>query len=183
MNDYLINQVRSDAGGGVFGPAPGFGPVLDGAFVPDLPETLYKQGKFHKGLRSLIVGNAANEVSIVILYWFSMRTIVSNQVQGMGISSDEGMPEAFGELVRRVLPTATNETIAEIQSNYQFGDTPEKLAWDWTMDIVFSCNAANVAAAYRDVARRYIFSAPPATHGQDLMCMIPSHHNPEPGVS
>ena len=92
----------------------------------------------------------------------------------MGLSSDEGMPEAFGELVRRVLPTATNETIANIQSNYDFGDTPEKLAWDWTMDMAFSCNAANVAAAFKDSARRYIFSVPPATHGQDLMCMSSS---------
>ncbi|KAL2106177.1 hypothetical protein VUR80DRAFT_7098 [Thermomyces stellatus] len=148
VNDYLINQIRSDAGGGVFGPAPGFGPVLDSTYIPDLPETLYREGRFHKELKAFIVGNAANE--------------------GMGLSSDEGMPEAFGELVRRVLPTATNETIAEIQSHYDFGDIPEKLAWDWTMDTVFSCNAANVAAAYKDAARRYIFSVEPATHGQEL---------------
>ena len=89
----------------------------------------------------------------------------------MGLSSDEGMPGAFGELVRRVLPTASNETIAEIQSHYDYGDKPETLAWDWTTDMVFSCNSANLAAAYKDTTRRYIFSVPPAIHGQDLMCM------------
>lgn len=91
----------------------------------------------------------------------------------MGVSSDENMPQAFGDLVRRVIPTATNETVADIQSYYDFGETPEKLAWDWTTDIVFSCNAANAAAAYKDASRRYIFSVPPATHGQDLTCMAP----------
>lgn len=154
----------------MFGPAPGFGPVLDSTYIPDLPETLYREGRFHKELKAFIVGNAANEVSLNSLSITCSPDISSASLQGMGLSSDEGMPEAFGELVRRVLHTATNETIAEIQSHYDFGDIPEKLAWDWTMDTVFSCNAANVAAAYKDAARRYIFSVEPATHGQELTC-------------
>lgn len=62
LNDKLINGASSDAGGGVFGPAPGFGPVPDGTFIPDIPVKLFQQGRYHKELRSLVVGNAANEV-------------------------------------------------------------------------------------------------------------------------
>jgi hypothetical protein len=62
VNEKLINSIPSDAGGGVFGPAPGFGPVPDGSFIPDTPVALFQQGKFHKELRSLVIGNVANEV-------------------------------------------------------------------------------------------------------------------------
>jgi hypothetical protein len=62
INDFTINVLPSDAGGGLFGPAPGFGPVPDGKFIADAPEILFRKGKYHKSLRSLIVGSMANEV-------------------------------------------------------------------------------------------------------------------------
>lgn len=63
LNEKFINGMASDAGGGVFGPTPGFGPVPDGPFIPDMPVALFQQGHFHKELRSLVIGNVANEVS------------------------------------------------------------------------------------------------------------------------
>lgn len=63
VNDELINSATSDAGGGVFGPAPGFGPVPDGVFIPDTPLALYQQGRYHKKLRVLVVEGVVNEVS------------------------------------------------------------------------------------------------------------------------
>jgi hypothetical protein len=62
LNDFFINETPSDAGGGLFGPAPGFGPVPDGRFIPDMPAALLRRGAFHKELRSLVLGNTANEV-------------------------------------------------------------------------------------------------------------------------
>lgn len=62
MNEYFINQVKSDAGGGLFGPSPGFGPTVDFEYIPDMPQILFEQGKYHKTFTSLIVGNTANEV-------------------------------------------------------------------------------------------------------------------------
>jgi len=64
INNVLINQLPSDGGGGVLGPSPGFGPVLDGHYLPDLQQNLFRKGAFNKGLRSLVVGSMANEVSI-----------------------------------------------------------------------------------------------------------------------
>jgi hypothetical protein len=96
----------------------------------------------------------------------------------MTTSSGAGMPENFPFLVRQIFRTASNETVAYAQSKYDFADDPAKLAWDWTTDVIFACNAANMASAYQDRARRYIFSAPPAVHGQDLACELTSSPRP-----
>lgn len=63
-----------------------------------------------------------------------------------------------------------NETIAKIQDQYNFAREPAKLAWDWTTDIIFAYNATNIAAAYNERTRRYIFSVLPAVQGQDSLC-------------
>jgi hypothetical protein len=94
----------------------------------------------------------------------------TNTIQGLGLAHDEGLPEYFPTMVRQILSTASTETIAEIQANYDFSGNPAKLAWDWITDVIFACNAANIAAAYKEKARRYIFSVPPAVHGQDGLC-------------
>ena len=86
------------------------------------------------------------------------------------MSHDTGLPEYFPAMVRQILSTASNETIADIESHYDFAGNPAKLAWDWTTDVIFACNAANIAAAYKGSARRYVFSVPPAIHGQDAYC-------------
>jgi hypothetical protein len=89
----------------------------------------------------------------------------------MGTSSDSNMPQAFPALVRKILPTASNATIAAIQAHFPYPpDLPEELAWDWTTAIIFECNAYNLATAFKDKARRYIMSIPPAVHGEDMSC-------------
>lgn len=85
----------------------------------------------------------------------------------MGTSSDEGMPGAFPGLVRQLIPGANDSTIAALQSLYEPLSQPERLAWDWSTDVIFQCNAYNLANAYSDRAKRYIMSVPPATHGLD----------------
>ena len=103
------------------------------------------------------------------------RQVLTLLPKGMGTSNDTNMPEGFPFLVRQILPTASDKSIAYIQSHYNFTDNPSKLAWDWSTDVIFGCNAANIASAYakHDGARRYLFSAPPGIHGQDAYCMFP----------
>jgi carboxylesterase type B len=89
----------------------------------------------------------------------------------MGTSSDEGMPGRFPEIVRANIPLASDEDIAKLQSLYPYpAGLPEKLAWDFTTDIVFACPASNIAQAYSGKTREYIYSIPPAMHGYDLIC-------------
>lgn len=61
-NDYLVLDTPSTGGGGVYGPSLGFGPVPDGTRLPGMPEALFREGRYHKDLRGLVIGNMANEV-------------------------------------------------------------------------------------------------------------------------
>jgi len=81
------------------------------------------------------------------------------------------MPARFPSLVRKILTSASNETVAGIEATYNSSlSEPAQLAWDWTTDVIFACNAYNIANAYENRTRRYILSTPPATHGMDLNC-------------
>ena len=83
------------------------------------------------------------------------------------------MPQRFPEIVRAHLPNATNSSIAKLQAFYPFpAELPEKLAWDYTTDVVWGCPAYNLAVAYKDRARRFVFSVPPAYHGADMACKL-----------
>ncbi|KAK5064979.1 hypothetical protein LTR84_000814 [Exophiala bonariae] len=149
INRYLINDTPSLSGGGNLGPGIGFGPIVDEFLVPELPIANPTLDKSLSRLRSMIVANMANEGAIT--------------------SSDRDMPEAFPELVRRILPSSTNEIISTIQSLYQWPDAaPEQLAWQWTADAVFACHSLALAKAANTSTRRYIMSIPPAYHGLDL---------------
>lgn len=150
LNDKVINHMPSEGGGGVLGPVLGFGPAPDGKTIPDLPLALLKKGQFHKDIDRLILGSMAYE--------------------GNGTSHDTDMPEDFKFLVRQILPTASDATIKTLQDEYYDPQLPPKTAWDWTTDVVFACNAYNLANALPAKSSRYIMSTPPATHGQDLFC-------------
>ncbi|KKZ60505.1 hypothetical protein EMCG_04829 [[Emmonsia] crescens] len=155
VNHKLVTEGRNDGGGGTFGPGIGFGPVVDGSYVPDAPQVLLQRGSFHKEVQSVISSNTLNE--------------------GMGMISD-GMPEKFSALVRTVFPGASDTTVRRIQDLFhlQASDPAEKLGWDWITSVVFACNSWGISQAYAKVgggrgkARRYLFSAPPALHGSDM---------------
>lgn len=151
VNDKIISRTPTNSGGGMFGPVIGFGPVPDGGSIPDMPLALYQQGKFHDELEGVMVGSMAME--------------------GMGTSHDTDLPEYFPIMVRQIMSTASNETVKEVQEMYPFDpEFPATLAWEWTTDVIFACNAYNLVQALPGKSRRYIMSTPPATHGQDLWC-------------
>ncbi|KAI9155470.1 lipase [Paramyrothecium foliicola] len=145
-NDVLINQMEAQGGGAVLGPVIGFGPAPDGKHVPDITTALLRKGQVHREVKRVLLGTMANE--------------------GMGASADKGMPDYFPVLVRQILPSASDEVVARIQAGYSWQD-PAQLAWDWTTDTVYACNAYNLAKAMPQTLR-YVMSTTPATHGQDL---------------
>lgn len=149
VNHFLINNTASSSGGGGFGPGMGFGLSPDGKEFADIPLQLLREGKVNHGLKRLIVGSMANE--------------------GLYTSGDDNMPAAFPALVRRMLPGASDKTIASIQAQYH-PKVPAQLAWDWSTDVVFACQTYNLANALPDRTHFFINSIPPAAHGQDLSC-------------
>jgi hypothetical protein len=126
---------------------------VDGEYIPDTPTVLFDEGRFHKEVKQVITANMANE--------------------GMGLASDENMPESFGRIVRPFFPTADNKTIDHIQSLFPYPpELPQKLAWDWFTAIIYACHSHSIAKSYGDKARRYVMDIPPAVHGQDMYCKL-----------
>ncbi|PGH04908.1 hypothetical protein GX51_03204 [Blastomyces parvus] len=156
VNHHLITEVKGASGGGAFGPGIGFAPLVDGSYVPDAPQVLLDQGRFNKNVKSIISANTLNE--------------------GQGVSPDSNMPENFPAIVRLVFPGASDATVKKIQDLFPVkeGEPAEKLAWDWTTSVLFACPAESVARAYSKIgkARRYFLSAPPATHGFDMLYFL-----------
>ncbi|PGH18205.1 hypothetical protein AJ79_00543 [Helicocarpus griseus UAMH5409] len=153
INHQLVTEGENTGGGGAFGPGIGFGPVVDDSYVPDAPQVLLDQGRFHKEVESVISSNTLNE--------------------GQGTSSDEDMPERFPDYFRMVFPGASDATVKRVQDMFAVkeGEPPEKLAWDWFTSVFFACNSWGVSSAYSNLgkARRYFLSAPPAFHGFDIL--------------
>jgi carboxylesterase type B len=151
LNHRVINDTDTESGGGNFGPGIGFAVMPDGKDLPDIPLQIFRDGKVNKGLKRVIVGSMANE--------------------GLTTSSDADMPARFPSLVRRMLPNASDETIAKIQTQYH-PKVPEQLAWDWVTDVVYACQSYNLANGLADRARLFMNSFPPAFHGQDISCKL-----------
>lgn len=55
--DLLFNVPSS----GWLGPSIGYGPVLDGDLVPDLPDRLLQEGKYQKSVERVLTANMAND--------------------------------------------------------------------------------------------------------------------------
>jgi len=150
-NAHLFIDLPSGPGGGSLGPAPGLTPTVDGELLNDLPLNLFEAGKFNKGVKTVVVGNTANE--------------------GLQISSDGDMPARFPLLVRANIPNASDEVVAKLLSLFPYPpENPGQLAEDLTTTIVWACSASYIADGYKDRARRFVFSVPPSYHGMDLAC-------------
>ncbi|KAF7585559.1 hypothetical protein BBP40_010651 [Aspergillus hancockii] len=143
-----VMELPGGSGGGALGPSIGVGPFPDGKYISDAVPVLLQQGRYNKKVKAVMSGNMAAE--------------------GLGTSADVSTLEDFGALVRRLVPGVSNFTIKNIRAMYPYPDSQfQRVADDWTTDVVFACNARAVAKAYGNRAQRYVFSVPPATHGLD----------------
>jgi carboxylesterase type B len=64
-NRMLFVEQSPGPGGGSLGPGVGFTPTVDGELLTDLPATLFKEGKFNKKIKQLVVSNTAGDVSML----------------------------------------------------------------------------------------------------------------------
>jgi carboxylesterase type B len=53
--------IQNSSVGFSLGPGIGFGPVIDGDLVPNLPNVLLEQGRYHKGIKKVLSANMADE--------------------------------------------------------------------------------------------------------------------------
>lgn len=134
-----------------------FGPVVDPSpcsYVPDFPARLISQGKFHNV--GLTVGHNSDEGLL-----FTPPTV---QTQ-----------DEFIEAIEMLFPTANASTISYItevlyppvfNGSYGYTSAIGRTALA-VSDLLVGCNA-NIMASTLSPGSAYLFSVPPALHGEDI---------------
>jgi len=55
--------IQNSSGGFSLGPGIGFGPIIDGDLVPNLPDILLQQGRYHRSVEKVLSSNMANDAN------------------------------------------------------------------------------------------------------------------------
>jgi carboxylesterase type B len=66
-NKHMLIELLPGAGGGSLGPGVGFSPTVDGELLSDLPASILAEGAINRGIKRLVIGNTAAEVSYAIV--------------------------------------------------------------------------------------------------------------------
>ncbi|TWU72061.1 hypothetical protein ED733_003106 [Metarhizium rileyi] len=133
-----------------------YGPVVDGDFVPAQPAQLLKDGRFHHGINVMVGHNAA---------------------EGLLFSTPDGRnSSALSGLLEETLPSTKNATdyitdlLYPAQYDGTYGYTSPLMRLSTIIsDVFFICNNDYVNRAYGNRTFSYLFSVPPALHGQDVL--------------
>ncbi|KAH8800638.1 Alpha/Beta hydrolase protein [Xylogone sp. PMI_703] len=155
-------EVIANASYGTFA----FGPVVDGSFVPDLPGKLLLQGNFDHNLK-VMVGHNANEGLI-------FTDPNANNTTG------------YNRVLKNVLSTSTQQVLDYISQvlypenyngSYSYTNAFNRL--DLTIsELFFTCNTNYISRAFANTTYAYLFSLPPALHGQDTPYVFFDGPNP-----
>ena len=132
-----------------------YGPVVDGKFVPCLPGELFLTGQFDTSL-NLMIGHTADEG-----LFFSSPYIQNNA--------------DFSGYVSTLIPSADGKTVSYITEvlyppvfDGSHGYTSQIRRTDLLLsELGFTCNTRFMDLAYGNKTFSYLFSVPPALHGDD----------------
>lgn len=155
-SDELISanayQVAVKSGYGFFT----YGPVVDGDFAPDLPGRLLLKGDFDHNVK-VMVGHNADEG----LLFTSPTALNESGYSSYLKSAFPGLRPNVSEYIIDVLyPPIYN-------GSYGYTNSVERVSLT-IADVVFQCNADYLNRAFRNQTYGYLFSVPPALHGQDV---------------
>ncbi|OJJ45549.1 hypothetical protein ASPZODRAFT_152607 [Penicilliopsis zonata CBS 506.65] len=133
-----------------------YGPVVDGVFAPELPGMLLLEGRFDHNL-SIMVGHNANE-------GLAFTPPYSVESDGLELLIKSHLPEISANAENYI----TNVLYpANYSGLYGYNTTVGRSALT-IGDLVFSCNTDYLNRAYGNDTYAYMFSIPPAIHGQDV---------------
>lgn len=152
-----------------------FGVAPDGSFVPDLPEKLFAQGAYHKGIKVLVAHNTFEGEKYT--------------------DPDATNSSAFDEYMKLYFPYAPASLLQELSESVYPAVYNDTTMFPWTTpfdrlmtavsDFTFSCHAYFIGAAVSagfaaekknetmeggpgTGAYSYLFSVPPGTHTLDV---------------
>ncbi|KIX00728.1 uncharacterized protein Z518_09793 [Rhinocladiella mackenziei CBS 650.93] len=137
--DLLFNVPSS----GWLGPLIGYGPIVDGDLVPDVPDRLLAQGKYHTSVEKVMTANMARD----------------------GQYSTSSHATSWEDFLPIFMTSPTQETIMTVNATWS---NLTGLALDtFAQDAIYACHAFWIAQTWGVNAYRYSMSIPPANHGQD----------------
>lgn len=146
-----------------------YGPVVDGTFVPEMPGKLLLQGDYDHNIK-VMVGHNANEGLL-----FTSPASLNDSAYHTIIEDDfPDMPSNVAKYLTDVLyPPQYN-------GSYGYKNSVERLALS-VSDVVFQCNNDYFNQAFNGESYSYLFSIPPAFHGQDTSYTF--YHGGPPSMS
>ena len=132
---------------GWLGPDIGYGPIIDGDLVTDIPDRLLAQGKWNKNVKKVLTANMALD----------------------GLGGTVTNPSTWEEQLGYYMTSPTPEAVELAQQVFGSNLTTGAIAFNKAA--IYACHAYFTAAAFRNAsstsAYKYEMSIPPATHGQD----------------
>ena len=151
----LITANIIQVGGSTYGEFS-YGPVVDGLFVPALPGKLLLQGSFDKELK-LLIGHNADEGLI-----FSNPAVTNNTAY------DQLLTTNFPDISPSVASYVENVLYPpDFSGKYGYTDQIGREVLT-VADASFTCTSNYLDRAFGNQTYAYLFSVPPALHGQDI---------------
>jgi carboxylesterase type B len=134
-----------------------FTPTVDGEFVPDLPGKLLLEGKFNKNVK-LLIGHNANEGLLFTSPFYNTTEAIGDYIN----LAFPAAPPGVGRYILEELypPPSPNNTLP-------YTDNIGRAAF-LTAEAFFTCNTNYLSRAFDNATYDYLFSVPPAIHGQDI---------------
>ncbi|KAG4433939.1 hypothetical protein IFR05_010584 [Cadophora sp. M221] len=159
-----------------------FGPVVDGTFATDLPGKLLLEGKFDKSLRVLVGHNADEGLHFTSPFILTNETFKQNVI-------DVSFPNADKNNVTSYILDTLYPNI--LDGSYGYNNSIARGA-RIVSEAIFSCNAQYFSRAFglnvnaskypngKEDTWGYLFSVPPALHGDDVYYTF--YEGPAPAV-
>ncbi|OBR09222.1 Carboxylic ester hydrolase [Colletotrichum higginsianum IMI 349063] len=149
-----VNQVTiSTAYWGGFG----WGPTVDGDFVPDLPGLLLSQGRFDSSVA--VLGARNSDEGFIFA-----SPLIEDEEDYLSLLLTPLLPDASDEVVDYI----TTQLYPAVYDGTHPWTTPLARASATVADTWFICNNYFLNKALGGVAYNYLFDVPPGHHGNDI---------------
>lgn len=133
-----------------------YGPVVDGLFAPLQPGQLLAQGRFDKSI-GVMVGHNANEGAYFTAPYANTTERIAAQLE----TTLYNIPKSSLDTIIEELYPAVFDGSYGYTDNYTRASTI-------VSEGIFTCNTNYLSTGFDNKTYSYLFSIPPALHGQDV---------------
>jgi carboxylesterase type B len=138
-----------------------YGPVVDGAFVPEMPGKLIAQGRFATSLNAVMMGTNFNEGVLFDSPFLQNDSDYRGNVRLFFLNATDDVVDYI----------ATDLYPNDLSGKYNYTTQPLRAALS-TAEACFLCNTRYLAEALPNIVSKsifkYLFAVPPAIHADDL---------------